>query len=197
MALFKYLKLKSAPSCHKNLPGKTGPLRKEVLASAIQEANMEVMAVMKSTTGKCTSYLKVDEERKAIVAKYTAENGIIAALRHFAKEYPDGSSKESTVRGWKKEYLKELARRKRNDEELSGKLLSSSKTGQPLTLGYALDQQKQAYLIATREAVGVVNSEVAIAAAMGIGRKKDSNLLALNGGHIVLTRDWARILLEE
>ena len=90
---------------------------------------MEVMAVTKLTVGKCTSYLKVDEEKKAIVAKYVAENRIIVTLRYFAKEYPDGLLKESTVRGWKKEYLKELVRRKRNDEELSVKSLPSSKTG--------------------------------------------------------------------
>ena len=65
----------------------------------------------------------------------------------------------------------------------------------PLTLGLTLDKQVQAYLIATREAGGVVNSEVAIAAAMGIVRKQDSNLLAQNSGHIVLTREWARSLL--
>ena len=41
----------------------------------------------------------------------------------------------------------------------------------------------------------MVNSEVAIAAAMGIVWKKNSNLLALNGGHIIFTRDWARSLL--
>ena len=62
-------------------------------------------------------------------------------------------------------------------------------------MGSTLDQQVQAYLIATREAGGIVNSEVAIAAAMGIVREKDSNLLALDGGHIVLNRDWARSLL--
>ena len=45
--------------------------------------------------------------------------------------------------------------------------------------------------MATREAGGVVNSGVAIAAAMGIVRKQHSNLLAQNGGHIALTRDWA------
>ena len=50
-------------------------------------------------------------------------------------------------------------------------------------------------MLATREAGGVVNSEVAIAAAIGIVRKKDSNLLAQNGGHIILTRDWACSLL--
>lgn len=76
------------------------------------------------------------------------------------------------VRGWKKEYLKELARRKRSDQDLSVKLLPSSKIGRPHTLGSALDQQVQAYLIATREAGGVVNSVVAIAAAIGIIRKR-------------------------
>ena len=62
-------------------------------------------------------------------------------------------------------------------------------------MGSTLDKQVQAYLLATREAGGVVNSEIAIAAAMGTVRKQDSNLLAQNGGHIVLTRDWARSLL--
>ena len=62
-------------------------------------------------------------------------------------------------------------------------------------LGSTLDTQVQAYLIATDKAGGVVNSEVAIVAAVGIVRKQDSNLLAQNGGHIALTRDWARSLL--
>ena len=60
-------------------------------------------------------------------------------------------------------------------------------------LGSTLDTQVQAYLIATHKAGGVVNSEVAIVAAVGIVQKQDSNLLAQNGGHITLTRDWARI----
>ena len=195
MALLKYLRLKSGSSTSKNLPDENGPLCKEVPASSIREANMEVMEVMRSSAGKRASYLKIAAEKKAVIAKYAAENGIVAALGHFAKDYPDGSLKESTVRGWKKEYLNELARRKRNGEELSVKSLPSAKTGRPLTLGSTLDNQVQAYLIATREAGGVVNSEVAIAAAVGIVRKKDSNLLAQNGGHIVLTRDWARSLL--
>ena len=41
----------------------------------------------------------------------------------------------------------------------------------------------------------MVNSQVAMAAVIGIVWKKDSNLLAQNGGHIVLTRDWACSLL--
>ena len=48
------------------------------------------------------AYFLLEGRKKAIVAKYAVENEIIAALRHFAKDYPDGSLKESTVRGWKK-----------------------------------------------------------------------------------------------
>ena len=47
----------------------------------------EVMAVTKLTAGKRSSYLKVDMEKKAIIAKYAAENGIVAALGYFAKDY--------------------------------------------------------------------------------------------------------------
>ena len=61
---------------------------------------MEVMAVTKLTAGKHTSYLKVDAETKAILVKYAAENGIVAALGHFAKDNLDGSLKESMVREW-------------------------------------------------------------------------------------------------
>ena len=49
-----------------------------------------------------TSYLKVPGEQKALIAIYAAENGIINALAHFVKDYPDGLLNESTVRGWKK-----------------------------------------------------------------------------------------------
>ena len=81
MALLKlkYLKLKSAPSCNKNLLHENGPLCKEVSGSAIREANMEVMmAVTKLTAGKRTPYLKVDTEKKVMIAMYAAENGIRA-----------------------------------------------------------------------------------------------------------------------
>ena len=63
--------------------------------------------------GKRFSYSKISGEQKALIAKYAAENGIVAALAHFAKDYPNGLLKESTVRGWKKEYRNELAKKKR------------------------------------------------------------------------------------
>ena len=108
--------------------------------------------------GKHFSYLKISGEQKALIAKYAAENGIVAALAHFPKDYPDGLLKESTVRGWKKNFLNKLARKKRS-EELLVKSPPCAKTGRLLMLGSILDKQVQAYLIATREAGVVVNSE--------------------------------------
>ena len=65
-----------------------------------------------------------------------------------------------------------------------------------MLLGETLDQQVQAYLSMLRDSGGVINTTIAIAAATGIVRKKDSNLLAANGGHIALTKHWAQYLLE-
>ena len=63
-------------------------------------------------------------------------------------------------------------------------------------LGHKLDRQVQAYLISLREIGGIVNTSIAIAAATGIIRWYDSNLLAGNGGHITLTKHWGQYLLE-
>jgi len=47
-----------------------------------------------------------------------------------------------------------------------------------------------------REAGGVVNTSIAIAATLGIIRRHNSNLLAVNGGYIVFTKPWDQYLLE-
>ena len=62
-------------------------------------------------------------------------------------------------------------------------------------LGEDLDKQVQAYLLELGKVGGVVNREIAIASARGIVRKKDSRVLAENGGHVLLTKDWAYYLL--
>ena len=51
------------------------------------------------------------------------------------------------------------------------------------------------YVLATRRKGGAVTTDVVIADAIGIIRRKGRNLLAKNRGHIALTRDWARSLL--
>ena len=68
--------------------------------------------------------------------------------------------------------------------------------GRALLLGKDLDLKVQAYIASLREAGGVVNTAIVIAAATGIVRRHNSNLLAANGGHIVLTKHWAHYMLQ-
>ena len=62
-------------------------------------------------------------------------------------------------------------------------------------MGEDLDRQVQEYLRDLGKAGGGVNKELAIASARRIIRKKDSRLLAENGGPVALTKDWAHYLL--
>ena len=51
------------------------------------------------------------------------------------------------------------------------------------------------YLLSLSEAGGGVNCAIAIASAFRIIRWKNSNWLACNGGHILLTKYWNQYLL--
>ena len=80
-------------------------------------------------------YLKlVTPKKKAEIAKYAAENGILESIRHFSKEFPDNTLKESAVRGWKAIYLNEFAGKKNSgckEVEVTGGF-TSSKDGSPI-----------------------------------------------------------------
>ena len=105
--------------------------------------------------------------------------------------------KESTVRGWKTTYLQELAIKvKAGEEDLSVKQFPEVQKSQPLLLRRELDCQVRAYLTVLCDAGGGVNTSIAIAAANGIIRRHESNLLAVNGGHIVQTKYWAKYLMQ-
>ena len=51
-------------------------------------------------------------------------------------------------------------------------------------------------LLETRKAVGVINTSVVVAMAMGIITSKDPSLLYENGGHLVITSSWAKSILK-
>ena len=62
-------------------------------------------------------------------------------------------------------------------------------------LGEDLDRQVRTYITDLRSNGSPVNMAIALGVAEGIVKNKDSNLLATNGGHIVLTKHWAKGLL--
>ena len=198
MAFFNYgFKRLPCPS-DPVLPSPLGFLNKLVPSTSIVEANKEVSErIVKCKGRKRASYLKVTAEMKAKVGKYTAENGIVSAMRKFSQQFPPDSLKESTVRCWKHLYLRELQRLRREGKEMTCvEVLPMVKTGCPLLLGNELDKEVvQAYLD-LRKVGGHVNSAVAIAAGLGIVHSKDSRLLAENGGGIVLSKGWAQSLMS-
>ena len=93
-------------------------------------------------------------------------------------------------------YITELKRKKTSkDEDMEIKELPSKKRGRPFLLGTELDEQVKLYLAHVRGAGGIVNTVITLGVAEGIVKNAGSNLLAINGGHIVLTKSWDKSLL--
>ena len=58
--------------------------------------------------------MKLDEEIKIKIGKYSSKNGVSAAARCFSAEL-ERDINPSTIRGFKRAYLQELNRKKRAD----------------------------------------------------------------------------------
>ena len=176
------------------LPRPDGPLSKVVPASTISAANKKeksVLAVPAAKPGTCTHgpYDHFTPEEKAWIGKTAAEHGVTATIRYFSKVYP--LLKESSVRTWKKKKSPE----RKACEDMTVKQLVNKKRGHPLLLGCTLYQQVRAYLTALRNNGAVVNTAIAIGCAEGVVKNFNSNLLECNGGHIKLTKSWAKCLM--
>lgn len=202
MALFKYFK-RTDDKASSILPDPQGSLSAIVPSSRMEAVNTMVRPVIeeqiddncskKSSRGK---YEIFSPDKKAKIGKRAAEHGVLSTIRHFSKIYPDRALNESTVRGWKNKYKNELWRLKKSGKEVVVRELVDRKRGRPLLLGNELDQQVQAYVHALRLNGEIVNTAIVIATGEGIIKDHDSNLLCENGGHIKLTKDWAKYLLQ-
>jgi hypothetical protein len=195
MSLFKYFQPSST------LPKPEGRLSTVVPSSSIAAANKEVKQVLDKADKpegnlKRGAYEYFTPEEKAQIGKRAAEYGVTASLRYFSKAFTGRSLKESTVRTWKMKYLQEIAARRRSGGDMNVKELVNKKLGRPLMLGEDLDKQVRAYLTALRENGVVVNTAITIACAKGVVKCFNSNLLDCNGGHISLTKHWAKCLME-
>ena len=74
--------------------------------------------------------------------------------------------------------------------------LPQKKTACPLLPGESLDKEVQAYTQETYKVESIVNARIVITCATGILQSRNSNLLAVNGGHVVLTKEWIHYLLH-
>ena len=126
-----------------------------------------------------------------MIGKRAPEHGVFAAVCYYIRDFPN--LKENTVRDWRNAYRLELRKgvRDGNEGDINITKLPQKKR-HPLLLGEALDKQVQTYLTSFRESGAVVNTAIAMACAEGIVRNADSNMVAVNGGHILITKDWAK-----
>ena len=130
------------------LPNPQGRLSSVLSEETIQSANDHIRqhaCIKKPSEKKRGLYQKLLEEKKAEVERYTAENGVAAAVWRFAKELLK-SPNESMVRGMKCHYLEELSRKRKAGENPTVESLPQRKRGCPLMLGDTLDQKIHTYL---------------------------------------------------
>ena len=196
MSIYSYMYFKAQPKTIL-LPSPYGSLSKVVTSSTIEAANREVKQLIESGNKagkKRGSYMKYTPTDKAKVGNYAVQHGISAPLRHFKTEFPD--LKWSTVHDWKQVILKEMKRCDVSQKsyrpivELHGK-----RRGRPSTLSDELTEELKAYILAVRDAGGVVNTAIVMAAGTGVLRQKDPGSLECNGGTLTLKKSWAKYLL--
>ena len=177
------------------LPDPNGGLSEKIPSSSIQLTNNIVQEILEMTTrGKRGEYFSYTPAQRLSIGKRAAENGVTATLRYYVKAFPDLPLKETTARRFKNKYQSAL----KTEEGKAGELqdLPGKKRGRPLMIGEELNQQVQDYISYLRTRGAIINTHVVIGVGTGVVMGKDANLLASNGGGILLTKDWARNVLR-
>ena len=144
-------------------------------------------------------------DKRAEIGKYAAENGATNAARHFSSLWKVDIN-ELTARRLKGEYLEELRKvaeqaKKDPTVKIEVQTLVTKEKKRPLLLREELDAAVQEYVELLRITGTVVNTAVVMAAAIGIVAARDVTKLreydgTFYGGHIDITKSWARSLLN-
>jgi len=177
------------------LPSPSGPLSREIPLMAIGTANDEVMKVLEKAGDKKGekpqgTYQKYSDTERATIGNYAQMHGTTAALRHFKTQHPE--LKYTTICECKKAIADEESRTQQPVTELKSK-----KRGRPSMLPDEITTLIMKYINAIREAGGIINTAIVIAAGLGIVKRMDPQLLEYNGGHVVLQKSWAKYLLAK
>ena len=125
-------------------------------------------------------------EVRVSMGKYASIHGLTPAFREFMKRLSH-CVPESTARKYRDLYIRELERQRTSGtfSILCVPTLPVKNWGRPLLLG-ELDSRVCEYIVRLRQAGGVVNTAVVMAAMLGIVLFHDRTLLEENGGHLKL-----------
>ena len=149
MALLKYFQLNTTRK--QSLPDPNGELSLKILPSGNSSANTYVGKLLNSMPPSGDThrspYAILSPVQKFKIGKKAAEIGTNAAMRYYAKNYPDLELKETSVRRFKNNYQAQL---KSSTKEVSENFiiqeLVPKKRGCPLLIGEELDEQVREYI---------------------------------------------------
>ena len=186
MALLAYFK-KSNPS-KAILPSPIGPLSLQMPSSCIEAANKRVTEELERASAsesarkstKRGMYQKYTPKEKAEISSYAAMHGTTATTRHFKDHFPQ---LKWTVNDWKKAMVvaTKKAAKSGNPMQIDG--LEEKKRGRPSILSEDVTSDVKHYITTLRDAGGVVNTQIVIAAATGILQRKYPSILCCNGSN--------------
>ena len=202
MALYKYFRRVNKDEDDKKLP--VLPVPKEIKMA--DEAVAKAMELSKSTDrGKYNTYSK---RQRAQIGKYAADHGPTKAATHFSLLWKIPIN-ESTARRLRSKYLDALSEAceeapkdpKKAGEAVTVQTLETKERKRPLKLGAEMDAAVQEYIESLRLTGTVANATVVMAAAEGIVAARDVTKLRQHdghfyGGHINITKNWARSILD-
>ena len=177
------------------LPSPNGPLSREVPAITISKANKEITKVLKDSKGedgvkRREAYQKYTPKDKATIGNYAVIHGTSAALCHFKNKFPD--LKYTTLCEWRKAII---VKTQKDNEVVTES--EEKKRGRPEMLPEDVLSLIMKYIRAIRDAGGIINTAIVMAAGLGIIKKVNPGLLECNGGYVVLKKSWAKHLLAK
>ena len=124
----------------------------------------------------------IPEKIKIEVGRYAKDFGTQSAIKKFSAKYPQHVFNRTSVNYWKGK---------------SGKVASFKRAGRPNTLSDDLLRKVKDIAIGTRMAGGVVNRRQLINIGKGVLRANDPHLLKEFGGHVDLSKDWAKRIFKK
>ena len=193
--MYRYLKRKSSVE-DQALPTEVSSLS----AKDVQRVNEDVKRAKLEKPEKGRGHYNIyTAKERAQIGKFAAENGPASAVRHFSKTL--GRNLPETARRLKAEYLVALKSEatecgKKGSGAVQVASLPKMAVGRPLLLGKDLDTCVQDYINALRKVGGVNNTTIVMAAANGIIAARNPALLTQHGGHIEITKAWAKSLFQ-
>ena len=187
-----------------NLPRPNDPSH-GLPAAAVRAANEKVEEVLGSscqgpkTQGQGQTEAKkrrgpygaYSSELRAKIGRYASENGVAAARRKFSTDL-NRSVNESTIRGMRDAYLKEL-KSSPNEVPMS---LPKGCPGRPLLLGKEWDDKVKSFITALRRSGGSISTKLVIAGTTGLLQSAKPPILTQHGGTVSIDKSWARSLLD-